>query len=108
VAVMLGEAMRDQNFAEEQEDQPPAPMAPAKEPLFDSLNIRFHLLLSQLLTRQVWRRAEFDSLARDLKLMPAGALDEVNDWAHELFNDPIIIEHGEEIHIQSHLVEGQS
>jgi hypothetical protein len=60
-----------------------------------------------LLTRPVWNRAEFDSLARDLKLMPAGALDAVNTWAYELFDDPIVAERGDELLIQSQLVEGQ-
>ena len=40
--------------------------------------------------------------------MPAGALDAVNTWAYELFDDPIVIEQGEELHIQSHLVEDRS
>ncbi len=39
--------------------------------------------------------------------MPAGALDAVNSWAYELFDDPIIIEQGDELHIQSYLIEGQ-
>jgi TerB-C domain len=60
-----------------------------------------------MLTRHIWYRPEFDSLAREQKLMPAGAIDAVNTWAYELFDDPIIIEQGEELRIQSHLVEDQ-
>ena len=48
---------------------------------FEGLDTRFHSVLSQLLSRPVWHMAEFDSLARDLKLMPAGALDAVNTCA---------------------------
>ena len=53
-------------------------------------------MLSQLLSRPMWRRTEFESLARACKLMPDGALDAVNTWAYELFDDPIVIEQGEE------------
>jgi uncharacterized tellurite resistance protein B-like protein len=107
VAVMLGEAMRDENVADEVQNQLQMPRAPTREPRFESLDLRFHSILSQLLTRTVWCRSDFNSLARHLKLMPAGALDAVNTWAYELFDDPIIIERGEELHIQSHLVEGR-
>ena len=73
-----------------------------------ALDIRFHAMLSQLLTRPVWQRADFDSLARELKLMPDGALDAVNTWAYERFDDPIIVEQGEELQVQSHLVESSA
>jgi len=107
VAVMLGEAMRDENVAEEREDQPTVPVGPLKHPRLESLDIRFHSMLSQLLTRPVWRRAEFDSLAREFKLMPDGALDAINDWSFDAFNDPIIVDQSGQLEIQSHLIEGQ-
>ena len=61
-------------------------------------------MLAQLLGRPVWQRPEFNSLARSCNVMPAGALDAMNDWACELFDDAIVIEHAEELEIQSNLV----
>jgi uncharacterized tellurite resistance protein B-like protein len=106
VATMLAEAMRDENVAFGGEIQATVAAQPANDPRFQSLDIRFHAILSQLLTRSVWPRAEFDSLARELKLMPAGALDAVNTWSYELFEDPIIVERGDELQVQINLVEG--
>ncbi len=37
--------------------------------------------------------------------MPAGVLDAVNDWAFELFDDPILVELGDSLEIQTHLLE---
>ena len=74
---------------------------------FDGLDIRFHGMLSRLLTAPVWSKTDFDSLARNLQLMPAGPLDAVNSWAYKLLDDPIIIEQGDDLHIQSYLIEGQ-
>ena len=141
VTEMLAKAMRVENAAEDEGEQPAVLVAslnhltglregedssepdceearpearplvsaeePSRERCFEGLDIRFHPMLAQLLTTPVWPRADFDSLARELRLMPAGALDAFNTWAYDLFNDPIIIEQGEELHIQSHLVEGQ-
>jgi uncharacterized tellurite resistance protein B-like protein len=105
VAAMLGEAMRDESPTDESE-QPT--IAWAVDPRFDALDGRFHSILATLLTRRAWQRAEFESLARACNLMPAGALDAVNTWAYDRFDDPIIIEHGQELGIQSHLVETRS
>jgi hypothetical protein len=39
--------------------------------------------------------------------MPDGALDAINDWSFDAFDDPIIVDQGGELEIQSHLLEGQ-
>lgn len=35
-------------------------------------------------------RADFDDLTRELKLMPAGAIETINDWAFEQFGEAIL------------------
>ena len=65
-------------------------------------------MLAQLLGQRKWQRPEFNSLARSCNVMPAGALDAMNDWACERFNDAIVIDLGEHLEVQSHLVEGLS
>jgi uncharacterized tellurite resistance protein B-like protein len=98
----LGKAMLDPTLA----DEPQASrVLPANDPRFDALDARFHEMLAQLIGRQVWQRPEFNSLARSCNLMPSGALDAVNDWACELFDDPIVVEQGDRFEIQTHLLE---
>ena len=97
----LGKAMLETTVAEEA-DEPPA--LPLNDPRFGTLEQRYHVMLAQLLARPVWQRPEFNSLARSCNLMPSGALDAMNDWACELFNDAIVIENGGELEIQAHLV----
>ena len=99
---MLGEAMREGSLFADSE-QPP--VVPKVDPRFQSLDCRFHAMLSKLLSRPVWRRAEFESLARACGVMPAGALDAVNEWAYDHFDDPIVIEQDDQLEVQSHLVE---
>ena len=101
VAKMLGEAMREGSLLDETEQQLVLPVVDSR---FEALDTRFHAILSQLLSRPKWQRGEFESLARACGVMPAGALDVVNEWAYDLFDDPIVIEQGEELAVQSHLV----
>jgi len=108
VSVMLGKAMRNENVADEGQHQPTLPATPVIDPRFGTLDTRFHAMLSQLLTRAVWLRTDFNSLARELKLMPDGVLDKINEWSLDAFDDPIIVDQGGELEIQSHLLEGQS
>ena len=54
-------------------------------------------MLSQLLSRPVWQQDRVRLAREGLQLMPAGALDAVNTWAYDLFDDPIIVEQGERL-----------
>ena len=105
VAEMLGEAMREEGLADEAEQLSVAPLV---DPRFEALDSRFHTILSRLLGRPAWPRAEFESLARDCGVMPAGALDAVNAWAYDLFDDPILVEQDELLEVQAHLLEAHS
>ena len=98
----LGKAMLDPVTLEE---SPERTTLPANDPRFESLDARYHAMLAQLLGRPVWARLDFDSIARSHNLMPSGALDAVNDWAIELFDDPIVVEEGDQFQIQTQLLE---
>ncbi len=74
VAVMLGEAMRDGDPSAAEEPGELAIVARSNGFRFDGLDLRFHSILSRLLTRPLWRRAEFESLAREFNLMPQARL----------------------------------
>ena len=98
----LGKAMLDPDSSK---DSPEPTTLPANDPRFEALDARYHAMLAQLLGRPVWQRLEFNSIARSHNLMPSGALDAVNDWAFELFDDPIVVEEGDQFQIQIHLLE---
>jgi TerB-C domain len=102
VAAMLKQAMLDDTIPDISERQP---VLPANDCRFESLHARFHAMLAQLLTRPAWPRTEFELLARSCSLMPDGALDAVNTWAYELFDDPIVVEQGDQLEVQIHLIE---
>jgi uncharacterized tellurite resistance protein B-like protein len=107
VWVTLGNVMQ----CEDEEVPQPLPSVASEreyDPRFATLNPRFHRVMSSLLDRPKWRRAEFDALARSHNLMPAGALDSINDWAYSLFDDPIIVDYGDELEIDSRLMERPS
>lgn len=47
-------------------------------------------LATRLKDRQEWSRGDFDDLARELKLMPDGAIDRINDAACDRCGNPLI------------------
>ena len=109
VAQILGDAMLngDGSLTDEKDSPRPFQAIPLKDPRFGNLDVRYHNILSRLLTRPIRQRTEFDSLARELKLMPDGALDAINEWSFDVFGDPIILDQGGDLEIQSHLLESQ-
>ena len=51
--------MPDGDLAVGEEHQPVITGKPISDPRFESLDTRFHAMLSQLLSRPVWRKCEF-------------------------------------------------
>ncbi len=47
-------------------------------------------LLSNLLEKDEWSRDEYQKLASSLKLMPDGAIETINEWAFEVYDEAII------------------
>jgi uncharacterized tellurite resistance protein B-like protein len=56
----------------------------------DKLDSRFHGFLAELLTREIWARAELDSSARKSHLMLLGAVDAINEWSRENLGDFLV------------------
>jgi hypothetical protein len=78
-------------FAEEQE-QPPE-QSPAKAvTLVAGLDAAHSELLRALAEHLTWSQEEFDGLASKHGLLPAGALDVLNEAALELADDPVLNE----------------
>jgi tellurite resistance protein len=69
---------------------------------FPGLDACHSELLSEVLRHQSWSWPEFEAKARTLKLMPEGALETINDWAFDRFDEPLL-EPGDPIAAAEHL-----
>jgi hypothetical protein len=78
-------------FAEEDESAPvrPAKDVDADQP-FPGLDDAHAALLKVLSTEPSWTRGAFEMAAREADLMPDGALEAINEWAFEQFDEPLI------------------
>ncbi len=90
-------------------EQPQAAGQPANggaqpETLFKGLDHRHSQLLRALLDRSGVSRAEFEGLAREANLLPEGALDTINDWAFERF-DELLFDNEQVLAPADHIVE---
>lgn len=94
---------------EEEKETPEQPIAPtetldeAEDNIFNGLPRKHTQLLKELLDRKEWKRKEYVQLASSLKLMPGGALEAINEWAFERF-DQAIIEDDEPLLVNSDLI----
>ncbi|MDE1148190.1 MAG: TerB N-terminal domain-containing protein [Azospirillaceae bacterium] len=61
-------------------------------------------LLIELLASQTWARADYETLARSLDLMPDGVLETINEWAFDQFDEPIL-EDGDPLIVNSTLLQ---
>jgi hypothetical protein len=57
---------------------------------FDGLNADHARLLQGLSAQDRWSRAEFEAKARALGLLPDGAIETINEWAFDAFDDALI------------------
>lgn len=73
------------------EDEPPAPVAEAAgEGTFAGLDAQHAALLTKLLSRADWPRAEFNGAASEAGLMPGGAMETINEWAFDQLGDAVL------------------
>ena len=57
---------------------------------FSGLDAKHSAFLEELLTQAHWAEAEFAALANQFRLMHGGALETVNEWSSEHFDDMLI------------------
>lgn len=81
----------------------PEPEAAVPPGGLDGLDARHGRLLRELASRATWPRADFERLARESGLMPGAAMEELNAWAFDRFDEPLV-EDGDPIHLALHLV----
>lgn len=70
----------------------------------DGLDPRYHMIVSELLSRDAWTPEDFDALARKHNVMPAGMLEAINAWADEKHGD-FLIEEGARYTVNRTLLE---
>ncbi|MFO1044489.1 MAG: TerB N-terminal domain-containing protein [Planctomycetaceae bacterium] len=78
---------------------------PVSHALFDGLPERYHMFLQDLVTREEWTTSEFESLARQHRLMPRGAAESVNEWSSEKFGDLLVDDSGVQVIVQRSLLQ---
>ena len=87
VAAVLSEV-----FVEEAETKPSAAAAAVAGPAgpFEGLDVAHGTLLSRILDAGAIPHREFERLARSMKLLAEGAVDNINEWAFDRFDEPVI------------------
>jgi len=72
--------------------------------VLEGLDRRYAELLLELAGRPEWPRPEYETLARSLGLMPDGALETINEWSFDRF-DEAIVEDGDPLVLSPALLE---
>lgn len=95
-------------FNEEEDDVPAVSEeipddVPTSSELFDGLEQRYGLLLSELISRSSWSSADFEHLVRDAGLMPGAAREAINEWALDRFDD-LLLEGDDPVDVNVHLL----
>ncbi len=86
-------------FADEVVEPQPAP---AEQAALEGLD-RPHAELVELLElRGSMTRSEFERHAKEMRLLPEGAIERINDWSFDRFDEPLI-EDGDEVVVAPHL-----
>lgn len=87
VSAVLGEVFADdeQSVEDIQHDN--------TEEIFLGLDNRHASLILELIQRNHWKDEEFEQLAGRFNLMPGGALETLNEWAFDKFDEPLMEEY---------------
>ena len=76
------------------EERPEAIDADDGRDRFAGLDARHRGLAEELLRQPSWTPQDFEKLARQFRLMPAGALETINEWAFERYDAGLIDDEG--------------
>ena len=89
VSGILGTIFQEEDADAELVDE----FASADTHFFRGLDSRHTEFVNELLTRPHWEETEFQALVKRFNLMPGGALEAVNEWSFEQFDDVLIEEY---------------
>jgi uncharacterized tellurite resistance protein B-like protein len=82
----------------------PAPKTSGSGGRFAGLDDVNTVLAERLMAQDQWERSAFEAIARELGLMPDGALEAINEWAFERFGEAFA-EDGDMMEINRALIE---
>ncbi|MBF0325551.1 MAG: TerB N-terminal domain-containing protein [Alphaproteobacteria bacterium] len=99
VSSLLSEIFVDETMPAVPEPEPRDEPSP-----FDGLDRRHEALLQELASRTEWPRTDFEQLCRSIDLLPGGALEGLNEWAFERFDDAIV-EDGDPVVVNQSLLQ---
>ena len=85
-------AILSEIFQVEEPEDEPAEESGQTENEFGGLDEKHAAFLGELISRAQWGTEEYETLARQFKLLPGGALETVNEWSYERFGDLLIEE----------------
>jgi hypothetical protein len=92
-------------FADEEPDEPTIDEAPddqdADAAAVAGLDVAHSELVRRIATQPHWSRADFESLADSLGLLPAGAVEAVNEAAFDATGEPLL-EGDDELEVNGH------
>ena len=88
VSAILGDIFQDDEPEEDLEETPEEARSG-----FSGLDAKHAAFLGELLTRPRWDETEFLTLARQFRLMHAGAIETVNEWSFHRFDELLIEEY---------------
>ena len=97
----------DEDVLYERENEPITDTPRSDDPI-QRLDLRHRNLYRELVTKKAWSYEETEELCESLQLMVSGAIEVMNDWAHENFNSPLIEEDDKVIHINPEITEEMS
>jgi uncharacterized membrane protein YhaH (DUF805 family) len=99
VSTMLASIFKEEETASKVPEVAPETVSAA----ISGLDLAHSKVLSRLADAPM-EADTFGELCRELKLLPSGAIETINDWAFDALDD-YAIEEGERISIQEHLIE---
>ncbi|MFA5206713.1 MAG: TerB N-terminal domain-containing protein, partial [Lentisphaeria bacterium] len=76
----------------EKTSTPEAPRVVSMPHAYAGLDVRYHSVTTELLSRATWNTEELDALARKYNLMPSGLLETINTWSDENHGDFLVEE----------------
>lgn len=88
VSNVLGEIFSTDEEAEEE-----ALLGNGVASSLSGLDLKHAVLVEQIIQREHWTEAEFDEIAATQGLMPSGALEAINEWAFEKFDEALLDEY---------------
>ena len=99
VSSILGAIFQE---GEDENEEEVAEATEGSDRSFSGLDARHSAFLGELLMQPHWDQDEYETLARQFQLMPAGAVEILNEWSLDRFDD-LLLEEGQGFSVNQHI-----